>query len=257
MGPRPNGRGKQSTSRRSAHTCLRQWGRGQTAAERRCILGMQAARAASMGPRPNGRGKSAASVRPLLRAMRQWGRGQTAAERLLIIEPANREDVASMGPRPNGRGKATYVAPSADATSRVNGAAAKRPRKGALPCRGAARRPQASMGPRPNGRGKVAAGGRGPLRAAASMGPRPNGRGKHVITAPSRGPQCASMGPRPNGRGKAMPKPKAPSIGSVNGAAAKRPRKDLAKHYGRQRLMRQWGRGQTAAESFQKGRKVI
>ena len=60
------------------------------------------------------------------------------------------------------------------------------------------------------------------------------------------------MGPRPNGRGK-WTSINASSIcrRCVNGAAAKRPRKAgsvrLDKRVGKER---QWGRGQTAAESF-------
>ena len=155
----------------------RQWGRGQTAAERR--------RAAVLAGAGVGR---------------QWGRGQTAAERF---------GRCASTPPPSG----------------VNGAAAKRPRKGLC---ARARRPArpASMGPRPNGRGKAAPAAHPTPYLKASMGPRPNGRGK-IDPATERAGQdlrqwgrgqtaaesvwrgvkeiagdLASMGPRPNGRGK-------------------------------------------------------
>ena len=130
MGPRPNGRGKARTAAAARPTCsvngaaakrprkaaldtsrmmcsLRQWGRGQTAAERVGAARNVSGRAASMGPRPNGRGKAifaAAAAAQLL--MRQWGRGQTAAERVRLAD-IRVELGASMGPRPNGRGKLT------------------------------------------------------------------------------------------------------------------------------------------------------
>ena len=82
MGPRPDGRGKVFLTGALLSRFLRQWGRGQTAAERagwpaRTCAGP----CASMGPRPDGRGKS-----------RQQAR-------LAVL------DGASMGPRPDGRGK--------------------------------------------------------------------------------------------------------------------------------------------------------
>ena len=111
---------------------LRQWGRGQTAAESGGVPGAAAVAFASMGPRPDGRGKPliSASIRSV--RGRQWGRGQTAAER------------PSTSPVPQ------------PMTLRVNGAAARRPRKGGRrdPARA---RGRASMGPRPDGRGKRAA----------------------------------------------------------------------------------------------------
>ena len=58
------------------------------------------------------------------------------------------------------------------------------------------------------------------------------------------------MGPRPDGRGKGREPPAAGAVGSVNGAAARRPRKDIEGcRDGRWAHKRQWGRGQTAAES--------
>ena len=81
MGPRPNGRGKTQNSLGLLVVILRQWGRGQTAAER---------------------GSTVAFFRAANE--RQWGRGQTAAERRWrAASPLTR--FASMGPRPNGRGK--------------------------------------------------------------------------------------------------------------------------------------------------------
>ena len=226
MGPRPNGRGK---SRRRRRRCLagrvngaaakrprkapggrhavrpaaaRQWGRGQTAAERRVPLpgprlapmsrqwgrGQTAAERASsvarhdrpvrasMGPRPNGRGKLVRAIYELEIHERQWGRGQTAAESRFPLGPHN-EPRASMGPRPNGRGKNAAPARQCVPCRGVNGAAAKRPRKGWRCMRttalswsvngAAAKRPRKACGPR-----------RPPADVRASMGPRPNGRGK-------------------------------------------------------------------------------
>ena len=105
MGPRPDGRGKPPTRRtkrrgprvngaaarrpRKAAVvpdshCLagaRQWGRGQTAAERRssCVsIDTQLSRQWGRGQTA---AESRAQARPRgLKAQRQWGRGQTAAE---------------------------------------------------------------------------------------------------------------------------------------------------------------------------------
>ena len=225
------GRGQTAAERaqrihESALCSRRQWGRGQTAAEsakprgkpRRC-------RRASMGPRPNGRGKKTDTPDGSVWWQRQWGRGQTAAERRRTAQRT------SAGSR------------------RVNGAAAKRPRKGRRQGR---RRPnpRASMGPRPNGRGKAAALARAAVRAwrqwgrgqtAAERLYQPFGRprllqrqwGRGQTAAESGDPKAlactilpASMGPRPNGRGKQPWPSPAMRVGSgVNGAAAKRPRK--------------------------------
>ena len=59
------------------------------------------------------------------------------------------------------------------------------------------------------------------------------------------------MGPRPNGRGKWPAAAQPPEPGRrVNGAAAKRPRKDVyGELFDMSKIERQWGRGQTAAES--------
>ena len=133
---------------------------------------------------------------------------------------------------------------------RVNGAAARRPRKAG------GRRPRpapgvpASMGPRPDGRGKLSLmpGVRG--TPPASMGPRPDGRGKGQARIGQGPASLASMGPRPDGRGKytnqltviivylrqwGRGQTAAESIGAVS-----HPRRPGG---------RQWGRGQTAAES--------
>ena len=82
------------------------------------------------------------------------------------------------------------------------------------------------------------------------MGPRPDGRGK---AAPA--PQdtlrrlgvngAAARRPRKVNSANQMPS----SQSSVNGAAARRPRKATAEDEGRNVDRRQWGRGQTAAES--------
>ena len=181
---------------------LRQWGRGQTAAESSC----SAAALSAHVPRQWGRGQTAAeswqpkhdvAIRrsvngaaakrprkgyrscplPTIQTRRQWGRGQTAAER-----------------RPTPRSRAQ--------SKSVNGAAAKRPRK-----ESSQRLSLAAVG-------------------SASMGPRPNGRGKTMAIYLAYRNYLASMGPRPNGRGKLI---------------------DSSRELYVSR--RQWGRGQTAAES--------
>ena len=130
MGPRPDGRGKQKARALAIPPHLRrQWGRGQTAAESRM--------------------RAVCQQSPL--RQRQWGRGQTAAE----SRRAERTVItcmASMGPRPDGRGKRPPATPPDSASCRVNGAAARRPRKAGraaaphAPVRGvngaAARRPR-------------------------------------------------------------------------------------------------------------------
>ena len=63
MGPRPDGRGKYGLGNLAAAALLRQWGRGQTAAESADSLRKVAAgEMASMGPRPDGRGKRPAGT---------------------------------------------------------------------------------------------------------------------------------------------------------------------------------------------------
>ena len=177
MGPRPNGRGKSPSGRGAAPLTMRQWGRGQTAAERKrgptrrpCTTGVNGAAAkrprkeevagsgaahrkarqwgrgqtaaestcgrrsppaspASMGPRPNGRGKTLLGALPCSASMRQWGRGQTAAESRTL-------NVSELLPleRQWGRGQTAAESSNSGACwgpkARVNGAAAKRPRKG-------------------------------------------------------------------------------------------------------------------------------
>ena len=81
MGPRPDGRGKGYCAGRAAAAAGRQWGRGQTAAER--ITTEKDMKDAD--PRQWGRGQTAAESPPRARngqvpRPRQWGRGQTAAE---------------------------------------------------------------------------------------------------------------------------------------------------------------------------------
>ena len=228
--------------------------------------------------RKGGRGQTAAErttreIRPVRDSARQWGRGQTAAERggsgacrparscaSMGPRPNGRGKFAgsavlaqvggaSMGPRPNGRGKAPRTLRGRPRPSSVNGAAAKRPRKVAGPDMRTGRAGRASMGPRPNGRGKLNHG----RRCAWCLGRRQWGRG-----------QTAAESDNVEG-GKYPP-------GSVNGAAAKRPRKGVWVRFrsssatasmgprpnGRGKLgvfvhffcgaSRQWGRGQTAAE---------
>ena len=272
MGPRPNGRGKYMAACLTAAVVVRQWGRGQTAAEsailragdrqvsrRQWGRGQTAAESAgaavvgcrtfsvngaaakrprkvgnpaaakarglsaSMGPRPNGRGKFLFDIGGAGGHGRQWGRGQTAAESCHRVF-GGREYRASMGPRPNGRGKHGPAAITAGTLTRQWGrgqtAAERRKFRGSL-C----------------------------LVVGASMGPRPNGRGKPPDRMLAARGLTASMGPRPNGRGKRIDSSWLWLGAGVNGAAAKRPRKVGAlggEGYG---VERQWGRGQTAAES--------
>ena len=152
-----------------------------------------------------------------------------------------------MGPRPDGRGKIVIGVALAGIFYCVNGAAARRPRKG-IKGLWILQLGLASMGPRPDGRGKRNARRHLDVPCYASMGPRPDGRGKArpqphgglgrrrqwgrgQTAAESRAWRqalnrtLASMGPRPDGRGKSDG-----PIQPVSGAE------------------RQWGRGQTAAE---------
>ena len=176
-----------------------------------------------MGPRPDGRGKFAAVVRRLYSVTRQWGRGQTAAE--------SRWGATSGGRYP-----------------RVNGAAARRPRKAEGRKRLAARK-RASMGPRPDGRGKNSFRELEIHDIGASMGPRPDGRGKRQHRPG--GSRCRL---RVNGAAARRPRKdciadaSASSAAGVNGAAARRPRKALVPPSPGTAAWRQWGRGQTAAE---------
>ena len=255
MGPRPNGRGKFSS--------------GLVAPALSTVL-------PSMGPRPNGRGKGglrtrrscrcytfngAAAKRPRKDVCRrlddgakrlQWGRGQTAAER--IGQRCNKHTgetfngAAAKRPRKVGLGPAARLLHCAA----FNGAAAKRPRKEAPDHMGdLAFHP--SMGPRPNGRGKSGVGNSFDCKTLPSMGPRPNGRGKAEmsVAAPT---SMASF----NGAAAKRPRKVAAllwfrprSYRAFNGAAAKRPRKVAAANPEAAAANRlQWGRGQTAAESY-------
>ena len=176
MGPRPNGRGKHGVCHARIGGVQRQWGRGQTAAERArrdekgaigntrqwgrgqtaaesllrqgscepdpCVNGAAAKRprkvrkrgyrpspiVASMGPRPNGRGKRHGVIMTIRARTRQWGRGQTAAER---ARPAACSPGASCvnGAAAKRPRKGSRRAAGRGRDSRVNGAAAKRPRK--------------------------------------------------------------------------------------------------------------------------------
>ena len=155
----------------------RQWGRGQTAAERcgdvrrgrdgpKSVNGAAARRprkaftrslSEDEWKRQWGRGQTAAEsrlleMRPRRAKTRQWGRGQTAAESCCSFRKFPYASLASMGPRPDGRGKVPRAA-RVGLVPGVNGAAARRPRKGPHRAGGAPRN-HASMGPRPDGRGK-------------------------------------------------------------------------------------------------------
>ena len=200
-----------------------------------------------MGPRPDGRGKLLKFVVACCMVLRQWGRGQTAAESLdhgsLLCARC-----ASMGPRPDGRGKSGARKGARPPFHCVNGAAARRPRKGPNPCllrRGApcvngaaARRPRkAARAPSSPGRARS-------VNGAAARRPRKAGEpGRHYLVRGN-----ASMGPRPDGRGKAFPALNGGNVPSVNGAAARRPRKVTIGVLAGAGHWRQWGRGQTAAE---------
>ena len=229
MGPRPDGRGKSAPVRpASGHTCMRQWGRGQTAAERytgapaesrgRCVNGAAARRPrkvqfgrvcrghhlASMGPRPDGRGKAAkrrASAAPL---PRQWGRGQTAAESRL--SPRRPDTVCCVnGAAARRPRKALGFLLGRSVYRCVNGAAARRPRK-AVRARHLFTKVVASMGPRPDGRGKL-------------------NSGFWLDDAIRRVNGAAARRPRKARRRT----PSARYYCRVNGAAARRPRKDGAR----------------------------
>ena len=149
---RPRKAGRSPCARRACAT--RQWGRGQTAAERR----RRRSRARPSGRRQWGRGQTAAESRRPCRKekevigvngaaarrprkgapntfttkvdqLRQWGRGQTAAESSQFLSTAffSSESVngaAARRPRKVGPPAAAAARPSC-----VNGAAARRPRK--------------------------------------------------------------------------------------------------------------------------------
>ena len=178
-----------------------------------------------MGPRPDGRGKGSARTAATCGFRRQWGRGQTAAESRHSVSPVDAA-AASMGPRPDGRGKFSTLWACPLSSVRVNGAAARRPRKGRRAARASLRRLLRQWG-------------RGQTAAERRPKHRPDWRGHSVNGAAARRPrkvECrchfcgrkfASMGPRPDGRGKLQR--------SIDRAST---------------WLRQWGRGQTAAESW-------
>ena len=200
MGPRPDGRGKRIDMAAVAHVC----GVNGAAARRPRKAGrgfrLGIGSHASMGPRPDGRGKGSAT------------------------RPGSFRLEASMGPRPDGRGKSAGREATRRATIRVNGAAARRPRK-VSDIVHTVDVPQASMGPRPDGRGKARVGGGGGARTGRQWG-----RGQ---TAAESGNLSAAF----------------VALACVNGAAARRPRKDISVYeQARLKSQRQWGRGQTAAE---------
>ena len=207
MGPRPNGRGKVNPG--DCRLCVqgRQWGRGQTAAE-----------------------SPTSFEKTTVGSVRQWGRGQTAAESA-IARPPPIWDIR----RQWGRGQTAAESGRAcrrrsHTHGRVNGAAAKRPRKVGVP-----RKLMAGFPRRQWGRGQTAAESRRTARRACRP-PGVNG--------------AAAKRPR---KGLIILRPPAVIL-SVNGAAAKRPRKGLAERPRVDALGRQWGRGQTAAESRTAGR---
>ena len=129
MGPRPNGRGKRACQAGGAPRHMRQWGRGQTAAESM----RRGRRPVAASARQWGRGQTAAESRRRTAGMggrtwRQWGRGQTAAERGRrsrgILPDLCVNGAAAKRPR-----KVQVRRRLNPDVRRVNGAAAKRPRK--------------------------------------------------------------------------------------------------------------------------------
>ena len=249
MGPRPDGRGKVVAALVLVVVALRQWGRGQTAAE-----SCRPTRAVRLPNRVNG----AAARRPR--------KGDLDVYHAL-------RDAASMGPRPDGRGKRCAPPVRLNSTRSVNGAAARRPRKGRH------RRPAHNgLASRQWGRGQTAAeswiscstvcrrnrvngaAARRPRKGLcawrrhsalqASMGPRPDGRGKLARRAAA-GPEfCVNGAAARRPRKVPISQPlKRCGFTGVNGAAARRPRKDTLRRLPENPSERQWGRGQTAAES--------
>ena len=170
--------------------------------------------------------------------------------------------------------KVTVGRPVSGPPECVNGAAARRPRKVVDVPTTRLARGEASMGPRPDGRGKPGHVVRWPGSILASMGPRPDGRGKNQPasamanrgrrrqwgrgqTAAESCPGWQCRRPRAGVNGAAARRPRkvcgagrnCPAGTSVNGAAARRPRKGNGALPALSARRRQWGRGQTAAES--------
>ena len=232
MGPRPDGRGK---SRRRGEVCAqvgrRQWGRGQTAAE------------------------SCADEGKLHRALRVNGAAARRPRKADQSETATpRSAPASMGPRPDGRGKLPPTELLSPRRRCVNGAAARRPRK-------AARIPRAPL-PTCCVNGAAARRPRKAFRSTAAITctkSRQWGRGQTAAERISRMSAHMRAWPGVNGAAARRPRkdtrraPSTPDNRSVNGAAARRPRKGFTT---REALAaadaRQWGRGQTAAESWRR-----
>ena len=176
MGPRPNGRGKAAAAVMAAAPpgvngaaakrprkvvkdvdsspvrFSRQWGRGQTAAERTGTLRTAASMTCVNGAAAKRPRKVCVRSGPCPLFLRQWGRGQTAAESRRRGTRSATSARASMGPRPNGRGKShgsNSLWPSGLRQWGRGQTAAESP----SPTSGLVRS-RASMGPRPNGRGK-------------------------------------------------------------------------------------------------------
>ena len=226
MGPRPLGRGRRSgrlalrwfqgrqwgrdlsaaegdvLELRAQIIDVRQWGRDLSATEGGTWCGQrEQATMASMGPRPLGRGRSLnppSENGPIIR--RQWGRDLSAAEGHKRVRA-----VMSTMPRQwgrdlsaaEGRGRARLLAGS----SRVNGAATSRPRKGAADLvqfgDGTGVNGAATSRPRKGEHDRLPVRGRDGVNGAATSRPR-----KAPVLE---GRLCrvgASMGPRPLGRGR-------------------------------------------------------
>ena len=128
MGPRPDGRGKAPAAAPSSIGSCVNGAAARRPRKARCRRCEHDEHDASMGPRPDGRGKRRRAVELVGFWERQWGRGQTAAESYRTAGRPAFQTRASMGPRPDGRGKTARHSRELMA-GRVNGAAARRPRK--------------------------------------------------------------------------------------------------------------------------------
>ena len=227
MGPRPLGRGRDSTPAPSlCRNPWRQWGRDLSAAEGRVPRrDERIAQAASMGPRPLGRGRvalpgAAAPAPPCVNGAATSRPRKVPA----LVAGAVRAVEASMGPRPLGRGRLTTL-------TRLTMSK------------------MASMGPRPLGRGRTfnasvdsvacperqwgrdlsAAEGKQrtiPRAPRARVNGAATSRPRKAVISTQRMSGCgASMGPRPLGRGRSKNGRAGSGVCCVNGAATSRPRK--------------------------------
>ena len=180
-----------------------------------------------MGPRPDGRGKLSTVCERAPKSLRVNGAAARRPRKVCALQQADAQAPASMGPRPDGRGK-TLSGPPCRLSRGVNGAAARRPRKAQI----VESQPDGSIR-RQWGRGQTAAEsmsaadlsevanrrqwGRGQTAAESSFSTCLKVRSSSVNGAAARRPR---KGYNPLARMRAAP--------CVNGAAARRPRKGLA-----------------------------